>query len=128
VNRNYTLVAERAAHRCEYCHAPEAIFNVRCEVDHILPISKGGPDEPDNLALACRACNLWKLDAVKTENVPLFNPRRQNWPDHFELDVDASFKLVGKTAVGQATIQQLKLNAPLQLVARAQWIVLDIFP
>jgi hypothetical protein len=58
----------------------------------------------------------------------LFNPRRQNWHDHFELAAEESFRLVGKTAIGQATIQQLKLNAPLQLVARAQWIVLGIFP
>jgi hypothetical protein len=58
----------------------------------------------------------------------LFYPRRQYWHDHFELAAEESFRLVGKTAIGQATIQQLKLNAPLQLVARAQWIVLGIFP
>lgn len=128
MNPHYKLVAERAAHRCEYCHAPEAIFNVRFEVEHILPISKGGTNEPDNLALACRACNMWKSDAVAADNLPLFNPRQHNWHDHFELNTETSFTLVGKTTVGQATIQQLKLNAPLQLVARAQWIVLGIFP
>jgi pyruvate-formate lyase-activating enzyme len=33
----YTLVAKRAKHRCEYCHAPEIIFNLAFEVDHIVP-------------------------------------------------------------------------------------------
>jgi hypothetical protein len=27
MNPLYFLVAERAYHRCEYCHAPESIFN-----------------------------------------------------------------------------------------------------
>jgi HNH endonuclease len=128
VNPNYIHVAERAAHRCEYCHAPEVIFNVPFEVDHILPVSKGGTDELNNLALACRACNLWKSDAVTTQDIPLFNPRTQNWHEHFELQTESLLKLIGKTAVGQVTIQQLKMNTPLQLVARAQWIVLGIFP
>lgn len=28
MNPFYTLVADRAAHRCEYCHAPELVFNL----------------------------------------------------------------------------------------------------
>jgi len=35
MNRHYAGVAERAGHRCEYCHAPEAIFNLPFEVEHI---------------------------------------------------------------------------------------------
>ena len=37
MNPNYPFVAERACHRCEYCHAPEAIFNFPFEVEHIVP-------------------------------------------------------------------------------------------
>ena len=47
----YTLVAKRAKHRCEYCHAPEIIFNLAFEVDHIVPLSKKGDEKPENLAL-----------------------------------------------------------------------------
>jgi hypothetical protein len=32
MNPLYFLVAERAHHRCEYCHAPESIFNAVLEV------------------------------------------------------------------------------------------------
>ena len=62
MNPHYPLVAERAAHRCEYCHAPEAIFNFPFEVEHIIPPSRGGVNDHSNLALACRACNLHKSD------------------------------------------------------------------
>ncbi len=37
MNPLYFFVAERAHHRCEYCHAPESIFNAVLEVEHITP-------------------------------------------------------------------------------------------
>lgn len=37
MNSRYALVSARAGHRCEYCHAPEAIFNFPFEVEHALP-------------------------------------------------------------------------------------------
>src|SRR5438105_3796645 len=64
MNPLYPLVAARAGHRCEYCRAPEAVFNFPFEVEHILPRSLGGGDMEDNLALACRACNLRKSARV----------------------------------------------------------------
>jgi len=53
----YKNVAVRAGHRCEYCHAPEALFNHRFPVNHIIPRIFGGGDNIENLALACHACN-----------------------------------------------------------------------
>jgi hypothetical protein len=32
MNPHYEVVALRAGHRCEYCHAPEAVFNFPFEV------------------------------------------------------------------------------------------------
>ena len=134
MNPHYPLVAERAAHRCEYCRAPEVIFNVPFEVDHVIPMGKGGADDPSNFALACRACNLWKSDAVTavdpetSQEIPLFNPRRHIWQEHFAAQQEPPFRLVGRTPTGRATIDRLQLNAPLQLGARTQWIVLGIFP
>lgn len=40
MNPFYTLVADHAAHRCEYCHAPELVFNFPFEVEHIVPICR----------------------------------------------------------------------------------------
>lgn len=130
----YAAVAARASHRCEYCHAPEAIFTLRFEVDHIVPISQGGADALDNLALACRACNLWKsnttssLDAQTGLRVPLFNPRRDLWDEHFAVESAASALIVGKTLTGRATVEQLRMNADAQLEARRWWSKIGLFP
>ena len=49
-------VAECAkSDRCEYCHAPEVVFNFPFEVEQIIPIAKRGKTDLDNLALACRS-------------------------------------------------------------------------
>jgi len=48
----YDSVADRAGHRCEYCHAPEVLFNHRFPVDHIIPRIHDGSDDIENLALA----------------------------------------------------------------------------
>jgi 5-methylcytosine-specific restriction endonuclease McrA len=64
VNPLYPAVAERAGHRCEYCHAPEQIFNFTFEVEHIHPRASGGGNNPENLALACESCNLHKAMAT----------------------------------------------------------------
>ncbi len=60
MNRYYTAIAQRANHRCEYCQAPELIFNFPFEVEHIIPLSRQGENDEANLALACRSCNLRK--------------------------------------------------------------------
>jgi hypothetical protein len=57
MNKNYGEVAERAGHRCEYCRAPEVIFNLPFEVEHIVPTPEERIDGQANLALACRSCN-----------------------------------------------------------------------
>jgi len=47
---------------CQYCgrRAPE----VKLEVDHIIPISKGGSNDEDNLTVACFECNRGKRDEI----------------------------------------------------------------
>ena len=39
MNPHYPEVALRAGHRCEYCYAPEAVFNLPLEVEHIVPLA-----------------------------------------------------------------------------------------
>ncbi len=133
MNPHYPMAARRAGHRCEYCRAPEAVFNFPFEVEHILPTSCGGVDDEANLCLACRACNLRKsdriaaFDALSREEVALFHPREQRWTDHFRVDVESG-ELQGTTPIGRATIASLDLNHPLQVMARSLWIRLRMFP
>lgn len=132
MTRHYAHVAERAGHRCEYCHAPEAIFNFPFEVEHILPGSQGGPDEPENLCLACRSCNLFKSDhttgTLNAANsaIPLFHPRLHRWDDHFEANL-ATGLIVGTTDIGKATVERLQMNGRVQRTARIAWIKLGLF-
>jgi hypothetical protein len=134
MNPNYALVAERARHRCEYCHAPEAVFNVPFEVEHIVPLAQGGLHKDSNWALACRSCNLNKSDRTSStdpetqQQVRLFHPRKDNWSHHFAVGDTPPFHVHGLTPIGRATVEQMKMNSSLQLAARAQWMVLRLFP
>lgn len=89
MNPLYPLVAQRAGHRCEYCRAPEAIFNLPFEVEPIIPTSQGGSDHESNCSLACRSCNLYKsdhlegLDEVTGEAVRLLHPRQDRWGEYW---------------------------------------------
>lgn len=51
-------VLRRDNHACRYCGAaaPEA----KLTVDHVIPVSLGGPDDATNLVTACVDCNAGK--------------------------------------------------------------------
>ncbi|MYS58704.1 MULTISPECIES: HNH endonuclease [Streptomycetaceae] len=38
--------------RCQFCGSPRKL-----EVDHIIPVSRGGSWEPDNLWTLCQSCH-----------------------------------------------------------------------
>ncbi|HEY9802126.1 MAG TPA: HNH endonuclease [Leptolyngbyaceae cyanobacterium] len=109
------LVRQRAKFLCEYCHSSEEASAALFSIDHILPQSLSGSDEPDNLALACQRCNGYRynfttgIDPDTGEIVPLFNPRKQKWSDHFIWSVDG-LTIIGITSTGRATCNRLDLN------------------
>lgn len=117
------LVRERAGHLCEYCHTNECWQYVRFTIDHIVPISAGGADAPDNLALACFHCNRRKsgkreaFDNVTQQIVSLFNPRLDDWSKHFVWSIDR-WRVLPLTATARATIELLELNRPRSLLLR----------
>ena len=127
------LVAARAGWRCEYCLAPEAIFNSPLEVEHIQPKESGGADEAWNLALACRSCNASKYlattarDPLRGRMVRLFNPRTDGWDEHFVFQARTA-EIAGRTAIGRATAARLRMNGPKQREARRLWMLLFSFP
>ena len=109
------LIRNRAQYRCEYCHSLERISANRFTVDHIIPKSLGGSDDSDNLALACRRCNerrynfIAGFDSETQTIVPLFNPRQQEWSEHFIWTADGS-QIIGISPIGRATCHRLDLN------------------
>lgn len=60
-------VFKRDGFVCQYCgaHPPDATL----EVDHIVPVAEGGPDDPDNLVTACLPCNRGKA-AIPLTSIP----------------------------------------------------------
>jgi HNH endonuclease len=75
----------------------------------------GGSDDIENLALACRRCNerrykfVASIDPETQLIVPIFNPRQQQWVEHFVWTLDGT-TIEGITAVGQATCVRFDLN------------------
>ena len=108
-------IIERAEGRCEYRMSRADYATESFAIEHIIPVSRGGTSEPENLALACSGCNghkyikLEAVDPIEGIMVPLFNPRQQNWHEHFGWSDDYIY-IIGLTAVGRATIEALKMN------------------
>lgn len=48
-------ILERDGYRCRACGRPG-----RLEVDHVVPVSRGGGDDPANLQALCRTCHIDK--------------------------------------------------------------------
>ena len=111
------LVAQRARRCCEYCRSQERFSADAFSVDHIVPKTTGGDDDVTNLAFACQGCNNHKFSATEAvdphtgQPVPLFNPRKQSWDEHFAWD-DTFERIEGRTASGRATVARLRLNRP----------------
>lgn len=111
-----TLVVARAGNRCEYCQLSQVGQEATFHIDHVQPRSAAGPTSPENLALACVSCSLRKgsqttaLEFDSQAEVPLFNPRVDEWDVHFEWNGDI---VVARTTIGKATIAALALNRPL---------------
>jgi hypothetical protein len=107
------LVATRADNRCEYCLLSQSVSLHKHEPDHIAPRQHGGETEENNLALACLRCNRCKgpnigsLDPLTGRLVPFYNPRTQEWTDHFELEGALIRPL---TAEARVTVKILRLN------------------
>ena len=124
-------VRRRAQGRCEYCLFPEALARLPFQIDHIIARKHGGVASPDNLAWSCLYCNSYKgsnlsgIDPDTGALVRLFHPRKDAWTEHFRWEVAL---LVGRTPIGRATIEVLRINDPDAIAVRASLIQEGVFP
>ncbi len=116
-------VKRRAGYRCEYCR----VTHWELQVDHITPRSRRRRgsvteedediDRPENLAAACAHCNRLKddfttgHDPLSGREVRLFDPRRDDWDEHFAWS-DDFLRLLPLSPIGGATIARLHMNEP----------------
>ena len=120
------MVARRANGRCEYCRASESQTGQDCVVDHVIPTSRGGTNEFDNLCLSCGWCNSFKQaqvdgwEEVSHRRVRFFHPRRDRWSKHFRWNRERT-RIVPITSIGRVTESSMRLNRPNLVEARALW-------
>ena len=117
------LVRDRANHRCEYCGRTQASSTFPLQIEHVIPKKHCGSDAELNLALACLDCNLAKgpnlagREPGNEQLIPLFNPRTDDWNEHFER---RGVLILGKSPVGRVTANVLNFNAEARLAQRLQ--------
>ena len=126
-----TIVINRAGNRCEYCLVPKILSNFEFHIEHVVSIQHGGTSLPDNLAYCCSFCN-WKkgtnlatLILPNDEMIRIFNPRKQNWQEHFST---VAGKIIPLSKTGVATAQLLEFNLPERVEVRLELAKAGFYP
>jgi hypothetical protein len=125
------LVFERANGCCEYCRLGHEDNFVSHEVDHIIAEKHRGETTADNLCLSCIDCNRHKgtdfasIDLETGQVALLFDPRRDQWNDHFRLNGP---EIEPRTPQGRVTVFLLDMNSLTQLAKRAELIEINRYP
>ena len=117
-------VRRQAKNHCEYCRlsqgdVPFPLFHI----EHVRPRKHGGTDSEENLCLACSHCNLHKssnltgMDPLIDSITRLFHPRNDTWSEHFAFE---GARILGRTAIGRATVRVLNMNDPERMELRLE--------
>jgi hypothetical protein len=117
-------VRERAGNVCEYCRLPQAFQEATFHIDHVAPRASSGATTLENLALACVSFSLRKAARIEARDpktgrvVALFNPRIQDWSEHFIAN--RKMRIGGRTPTGRATIGALAMNRAAAIAIRQE--------
>lgn len=85
----------KKAKHCPACASPFSKGAHRATVDHIVPLAKGGADEPANWQILCQKCNTMKgcASPAPTPNAPSprfiageLLPLALAWAEHFRQE------------------------------------------
>lgn len=81
-------ILRRDNYTCRYCGGEPP--DIKLTVDHVVPVSLGGSDEPSNLVAACKDCNAGKasvpIDGVIVDDV---TRRARDWSAAVASNMDA---------------------------------------
>lgn len=124
-------VSLRAANRCEYCRMHQSLQGASFHLEHVIPTSRGGESDLQNLAWSCPGCNLRKSNRIEAPDpesgtmASLFHPRKDSWSGHFVWD---DYQLVGRTPCGRATVAAFDLNHERRIRIRQAEQMFGLFP
>ena len=123
-------VANRAVNRCEYCLIGQVSI-LRHHVEHIVPLRHGGRTSIENLALSCPACNENKGMCVGSFDFDsdgamtrFFNPRIDNWSEHFRIE---NADIVPLTGEARVTLKILRINDEDRVEERNELLMLGLY-
>lgn len=108
-------LAIRANRCCGYCFSQADFYPDPFCMEHIFPLVKGGANDLANIAYSCTGCNVRKAAKIESKDIvthkltPLYNPRVDNWRDHFQWSEDFLI-IIGVSPKGRATVGLLDLN------------------
>jgi len=115
VNENLRAQVElRAGGFCEYCRIAIEDTYFGSEIDHIISLKHRGQTEFENLALACQPCNrskgsdLGSIPQTSKILIRFFNPRIDDWTEHFRVNADAEIEPL--TEIGEVTAFIFRFN------------------
>jgi hypothetical protein len=123
VSENLRVEVElRADGICEYCRIRIEDTYFGGEIDHIISLKHRGQTQLGNLALACQPRNrnkgsdIGSISETSKEIVRFFNPRTDNWHEHFRVNSNAEIEPL--TEIGEVTAFILGFNEPERISER----------
>ncbi len=126
-----TEVELRADGICEYCRIRIEDTYFGGEIDHIISRKHRGQTVSENLALACQPCNrnkgsdLGSIAEVSGILVRFFNPRTDDWREHFRVNSNAEIETL--TEIGEVTAFIFGFNEPERIAERRGLIELGSY-
>jgi len=95
-----TQILERNGYTCQVCGAGSGDTDpvnpnrkIRLHIDHIVPISRGGTSDPDNLRVLCSACNQGRANIqTPTESTKNLLARIRREPRKVQREVYEALK------------------------------------
>jgi HNH endonuclease len=130
-DKQFVLI--RAVGCCEYCLSRHDFSSETFAIEHIIPLILKGTHDLINLAFSYSGCNNRKnrriqaVDPLTGKLVDLYNPRIDEWLNHFEWQNDCLI-INGLTPKGRATIEALKLNREGVVNLRSALVLIGLHP
>lgn len=89
--RKAFLFSKKSFIPCYYCD--ENLTFKQATIEHLIPISSGGSNSPDNLVISCRFCNNCRHDINPNQWKILMRNHKKNIIEYFNLVKRIKFRL-----------------------------------